>query len=239
MALSELELLIGSFGLIWVFIAMIIGVRIITKAISHSRNELITVGLTWIFMSSAWWGVALQFITYGFFNYKLSAFQYLFIANVFIPIALICWIYSFCNIINPKLKKNFFLIILVFFIVWEIFLLISLFIDTELVGTIEGTFDSTHSKIQLIFVVSAIVIFLCTGVFFSIKSIKIDDPEIKWKGLFLLIAWCSFTIGALLDAALPLTAITLIIVRLILISSSIEFYLGFFLPEKLAKRLIG
>ena len=75
--------------------------------------------------------------------------------------------------------------------------------------------------------------------FFSVKSIKVDDPEIKWKGKFLLIAWFSFTIGAILDAALPLTEITLIIVRLILISSSIEFYLGFFLPDQLAKRLIG
>ncbi|MFX1239075.1 MAG: hypothetical protein ACFE8P_15315, partial [Promethearchaeota archaeon] len=227
MALTELQILEGSFGLIWVVIAMIIGVRIITKAISRSRSELITVGFTWIFMSSAWWGVAVQFITYGFFNYKLSAFQYLFIANVFIPFALICWIYSFCHIINPNLKKNFFLVIVVFFIVWEIFLLFSLFIDTKLVGTIEDIFDSTHSIIQLIFVFTAIIIFLCTGVFFSVKSMKVDDPEIKWKGIFLLIAWISFTIGALLDAALPLTAITLIIVRLILISSSIEFYLGF------------
>jgi len=50
---------------------------------------------------------------------------------------------------------------------------------------------------------------------------KVDELEIKWKGLFFLIAWFYFMIRALLDAALQFTAITLIIVSLILISSSI------------------
>ncbi len=236
--LTQLEVLQGIFGLIWVIIGIIIGVRIIIKALLLKRNELITVGLTYIFATSAWWGVVVQFLTYSFFNIKLDAFSYLFIANIFIPLALICWIYSFCQIINPKLKKNLFVIYFIISIIWLVFLLSSLLINTELVGTLEGIFDSKHSTIALIFIFFSIISFLFTGVYFSLISMKIGDPEIKWKGRFLFIAWISFTIGAILDAALTLTPITLIIVRLILISSSIAYYFGFFLPKKLANFLI-
>jgi len=236
--LTQLEVLQGIFGLIWVIIGIIIGVRIIIKALLLKRNELITVGLTYIFATSAWWGVVVQFLTYSFFNIKLDAFSYLFIANIFIPLALICWIYSFCQIINPELKKNLFVIYFIISIIWLVFLLSSLLINTELVGTLEGIFDSKHSTIALIFIFFSVISFLFTGVYFSLISMKIGDPEIKWKGRFLFIAWISFTIGAILDAALTLTPITLIIVRLILISSSIAYYFGFFLPKKLANFLI-
>ena len=236
--LTQMELLIGSFALIWVIFATIIGLRIIWKAISLKRNELISVGLSWILVASAWWGVALQFITYGFFNYRLTPFQYLFVANVFIPIAICCWIYAFCQIMNPDLKKSLFLVYVAICIIWEIYLIVGLSINTEIVATIEGIFDSKHATITLIFVIFAILSFLITGVIFSLKSMKVDDPEIRWKGKFLLLAWILFTVGALLDAALSPTPLTLIIVRLILITSSLFFYLGFFLPEKIAKWLI-
>ena len=174
--LDQLELMVGSFALIWVIFATIIGLRIIWKAISLKRNELITVGLTWCLIASAWWGVAFQFITYGFFNYRLTDFQYLLIANVGIPIALICWIYSFTKIMNPKLKKKILLIVLVYVAFWEVFLLISLIINTELVGVVDSLFNSTHSRIQLIFVFAAVFIFLITGIVFSIKSSDISRP---------------------------------------------------------------
>jgi len=235
--LEPIQILQGSFSLIWVIFAIIIGLRVIWKAITLKRKELITVGLTWILIASAWWGVALQFITYGFFNYQLTAFQYLLVANVFIPLGLFCWSYSYCEIINPKLKKNFFLVILGFIVIWELFLWIALFINTALVGTIEGIFDSKHSTIALLFVFSAIIIFLITGTIFSVKSMKVDQLDIKWKGRFLLLAWILFTIAALIDAALDLIA-TLILARIILLISSVLFYFGFFLPEFLKQRII-
>jgi hypothetical protein len=81
--------------------------------------------------------------------------------------------------------------------------------------------------------------FLITGIIFAIKSMRLDDPEVQWKGRFLLLAWISFGIGAILDASLPLNALTIIIIRLILISSAIEFYFGFFLPKKISEKLIS
>jgi len=65
------------------------------------------------------------------------------------------------------------------------------------------------------------------------------DQKVKWKGRFLLIAFILFTLGAFADAAIKLTPITLIIVRVILILSGIGYYFGFLLPDKIAEQLIS
>ena len=72
--LTQLEILQGSLGLIWVLIAIFIGLKAISRAIAINRTrDLITVGLSYIFVSSAWFGVAFQFISYGFFDVKLDS----------------------------------------------------------------------------------------------------------------------------------------------------------------------
>jgi hypothetical protein len=235
------QVLQGVFGTIWVFIAIIVGIRIILKASELDRRELIAVGLTYIFISSAWWGVVLQFIFYWFFSVKILDTLFLLIANIFIPISLICWIYAFAKIIIPFQKKNSLILITIFAGIWEAVLIVLLIAKPELVGTINPSnlLDSSHGSVLKYFVLSGILIFVITGSYFSIKSIKLNDLEIKWKGIFLLLGWISFTAGALLDALINNhTPLSLIITRLILISSAIEYYLGFFLPNKLKEILI-
>ena len=107
-----------------------------------------------------------------------------------------------------------------------------------MIRTVEGLFNSRYNYLALIFDIFTLISLLITGVIFSVKSMKVNDPEIKWKGRFLLIAFISFFIGALFDVAVPNVGITIVIGRLFLITSAIEYYLGFFLPEKIAKFLI-
>ena len=76
------------------------------------------------------------------------------------------------------------------------------------------------------------------GVLIAINSIKSDTPEIKLRGKFLLAAFISWSFGAIADATIPLTVITLPIIRIILITSAIEFYIGFVLPDWIKKRLL-
>ncbi|MFX0073477.1 MAG: hypothetical protein ACFFAO_20560, partial [Candidatus Hermodarchaeota archaeon] len=74
---------------------------------------------------------------------------------------------------------------------------------------------------------------------FAFDSMKSEKVEIKLKGKFLATAWISFIIGAALDTGfISLTPLLLIITRLLLISSAIEFYFGFFLPDWLKKVVI-
>lgn len=241
MAFSGFQILQGIFGSAWVAIAVWVGIKIILKASELERKELITVGLTYIFISSAWWGVVFQFITYGLFSVQIPDLLYLFIGNVFVPLSLVTWLYSFSEIIIPFQKKYVLTFTIIYSAVWELVLIVLLFVDLELVGTVSSVniLDSSHGSVMSIFVLLGVIIFAVSGIYFSIKSMMLDDPEIKWKGRFLLIAWINFTLGALLDALIKVhTPLTLIITRLILISSAILYFLGFFLPEALKQRLI-
>jgi hypothetical protein len=63
------EILYGILSVIFVFIAIIIGLRILTKYFELKMKELITVGLALIFLSSAWWGSAFSFLGYKHKNH--------------------------------------------------------------------------------------------------------------------------------------------------------------------------
>ena len=114
-----------------------------------------------------------------------------------------------------------------------------LFTNPILVGEKISPVDTKGNNwVLLLYLVLFILIFLITGVKFSLKTITIDNPETKLKGKLLLIAFISFSIGSVLDSMVPSTALTLIIFRLILISSAIEFYGGFILPKWIKKFLL-
>ncbi|TXT53343.1 MAG: conserved membrane protein of unknown function [Promethearchaeota archaeon] len=236
--LTPNQYLEGIFGLIWVLFAIFIGIRIILKAKSLGRTELIAVGLSYICVSTAWWGVAIQFLVYGLFSIELTEMLYLFISNAFIPVGLLFWVYSFSEMVDPYLKKRLLVIYIPIALLWEILLMIFLFININLVGSVEGLFNSTHGPILRVFIIIAILTFVITGIFFSIRSMRIEDKEIKWKGRFLFLAWISFGVGAFLDAILTLQPLTLILIRILLITGAIEYYLGFFLPKKIKDVLI-
>jgi hypothetical protein len=82
-------------------------------------------------------------------------------------------------------------------------------------------------------------VLLVTGTLFARRSLRSDNEEVKLKGKLLLAAFLSFSIGAILDSMIggilgdndPLLPIMVVIVRIILISSAIEFYGGFILPK--------
>lgn len=232
--LTELEILQGSFALIFIIISLILGIRIAFKYFSLKRFELITVGLTWIFMSSSWWGASISFILFIFFGFGLNVFLYLFISNVFLPGALICWIYSFCHLAYPRLKKKMVSIYLVICVIYEIFLIIFLLINPEIIAIMEGKFNTKHQIYTLSFDIFTIISALITGVIFAKISMKSENPVVKLKGKFLLIGFISLMTGAILDAGIPINAITLVLVRILLISSAIEYYMGFLLPSPIA-----
>lgn len=81
------------------------------------------------------------------------------------------------------------------------------------------------------------ITFLVTGFLFFNKTRRNEQLKIRWKGRFLLLAFISFTIGVLLEIMGDIFFQTSDVLRLIsalfLISSAIEYYLGFFIPERL------
>ncbi len=236
--LSELEILHGSFSLTFVIISLIIGILFIVKYKSTKRVEHITLGLTWIFISSGWFGSSFSFLSIILFDYAFDTFLYLFLANVFLPLTLITWLYSFCHILYPEWEKRILIIVVPITVLIEIFLIAFLFIDPSVIGRIEGKFYSQTNPAFLVFELTSLLVFLITGLILSIKSIKFSDPIIQLRGKLLLIAFISLTIAALIDSFILVSPIILVFARLLLISCALEYYLGFFLPNRLKRRLL-
>ncbi len=238
--LTQTDVLYGSLSLILVLVSTIVGLRIISKYFTYKEKTLFTVGLAWVFITSAWWVSAFQFILIALFDYKFTPYLYLLIENAFTPFAIIFWMYSFCTLMSLKSKKIIMSIYVGICVLFEVVLLIFLGIDTELVGTgiEEGIFTSQLTDLFIAFQIFAILSIVITGIIFSRKSLRSDKPDIKWKGVFLLIAFLSIAIGAALEALFLLGPLELILVRALLISGSFEFYFGFFLPKHLSKMLI-
>lgn len=65
-----------------------------------------------------------------------------------------------------------------------------------------------------------------------------DNRNVKIHAKFLLIAFLSFCIAAILEVVLNFSELPLVIIILIFISSVIEYYYGWFLPKRLEKLLL-
>ena len=79
------------------------------------------------------------------------------------------------------------------------------------------------------------LLFLITGLIFAVATIKIGTLEMRIKGIFIAIAVISYIIGVCLDI---LYRVGFILNRIILMSSAIEFYFGFILPDWFKKIVI-
>lgn len=234
------DILYGSLSLILVVISIIVGLRILSKYFRYKQKTLIPVGLSWIFITSAWWVSAFSFVLLAIFDFRFNAFWYLFFENAFSPLALIFWIYSFTTLLYPKWKKIIFGTYLIICISFEIALIVMLNINTELIGTgiEEGIFSSQLTAFAIAFQLFGLLTLTITGLIFSLHSLKSPDAKISWKGRFLLAAFLSFTIGSLVEALFLLDPLSLILVRILLIFSNLAFYFGFFLPDKIANVLL-
>ncbi|MBD3254086.1 MAG: hypothetical protein GF383_03295 [Candidatus Lokiarchaeota archaeon] len=238
MALTQTEILNGVFSIVCVVISTIIGVIIASRYIKYKQRTLLLVGITWIGLFSPWWPSSISFLLIIFTGSGLSAPMYFFLGNFVAPVILLIWIIALTDL---KYKNSQNLLILIYASIgaaFEITFIYFLINDPYSIGVLSGNLDVTYRGIVLFYAIFIVINMLITGILFGKESLKSSKPEIKLKGYFLIAAFVSWCIGAVMDAALPLTAITLTIARLILISSALEFYLGFVLPDFVKKVLI-
>jgi len=235
---TELDIIRAVFSLAFVVISIFIGLKILLKYFSLRRTELITVGLTWIFLSSPWWPLPVTFILAFVFNSGLDPVIYRYLMSAFIPVALICWIYSINNIVYLGRKKNLFYlylgISLAYIVVYHVFI----FINPDLISIYNGGFQFQNSLFLYFFFIFTIITAIITGALFALQSFKSIDAKIRWKGRFILLAVLVFIAGALADTFSFGNVIIQTFARFILIIASIFYYLGFFLPDWVASLII-
>ncbi len=236
--LSTLDILEGFMSLSYVIITLIMAIKVLWKYKTTKDKVFITVGGALLFLSSGLWGLTFSFLSILLINQPLSRSTYLSLNTVFGSAAILCWMYSFSELCYPDLKKKILSFYLSICGVYEVFLISFLIVEPTIIGTVTGPLNQELTIYPIIFSIFLLLSTLISGILFVRESLKAEKKSIQIKGRFLLLAFLSFTFGEILDTILPKEAVVIIIVRLIIISSVFEYYLGFFLPKWLEIALI-
>ena len=242
MALELVDYLQGSFSLVFVIISIIIGLTILSKYSEFKNRLYILVGISWIGVANPWIPDSVSFLMNLIIQQSLPVELYFIIGNVFLPIALLTWLTAFTDMLYRDAQKKILIITIILSIIFEIIFFALFFIDIDLIGVIN---PSRHFKVEFdlfitIYLLLVILVMVITGVIFAQKSVKQEEREVSLKGKLLRAAFITFTVAAILDSLLgsifedptdPLLAILVVVVRILLILSALEFYGGFLLPK--------
>jgi len=242
MTLGPVDYLQGSFSLIFVIISLIIGFTILSKYFHYKNRLLILVGISWLGISFPWIPDSVSFLMNIIVQYSLPVEWYFIIGNVFLPIALLTWLIAYTDMIRKSAQKKVIVITVLLSIFFEITFFTLMFLDINLIGTINPIrpFTVDFGIFITVYLLIIIVIMLVTGVIFAQKSVKSEEREIRLKGKLLRAAFITFSVAAVLDSMLGaifedptdlILAIFVVIVRILLIFSALEFYGGFLLPR--------
>jgi hypothetical protein len=199
---------------------------------------MLLVGATWIGLISPYWPDAITFITILFLGVELDILLYLFIATFFVAPTHVTWMTAFTDFKYKDKQKLILILIFIEAILYEVILLYFFIVSPLLLGTRLGPFYYRFADFIIFYLIFSIALLLITGIIFARETIKSPDKTIKLKGIFLLIAFISFTIGTVLDSAFELTEVTLVIARIFVIIAAFSFYMGFVLPNFVKKLIL-
>ncbi|MBD3198216.1 MAG: hypothetical protein GF317_24415 [Candidatus Lokiarchaeota archaeon] len=238
MPLDPFEIVNGTFSLIFVVISVVIGITMILTYFKSNDKLLLLVGITWIGIVSPWYPSTISFLVALINDVGISRELYFLLGNVAAPVFIFIWLFAFTEFFYRKKRKIILLFGVVYGIIFEVIFLYLLIFDPSSIGTYTPPIDVDYEGIYMILALSIIIILLTTGIKFSYESIKARRKDLQLKGKFLLIAFISYGIGAILDAVVHQSLVLLIITRIILILAAVEWYFGFILPDWLKEKLI-
>lgn len=239
MVLTEIEILHSSFSLVAIIISILIGLIIISKYFKFKQRNILLIGIFWTGLTFPWLPTVITFVMMLTVGYGLSVEWFILIGIVILPITVLCGLTAFTSLLGVKKNKRrlILLSVLAFNLVFESLIFYFLFMNVNIIATLVDVLTIEWSLFSQIYFIINLVLFLVTGILFSRRSLQSESKEIRFKGKLLMAAFISFTIATVLDFAIP-NPLTYIIARVILVSSSIEFYIGFLLPERIKRLLI-
>ena len=245
---DEIKLLQGVFILIFISITLIVAITIGLKYFKNREVEYILIGITWVGLASPWVPDAICFVANLIFPsislWYINEFWYLITGMAFLPLFLVLWLMALKKLVYHERGKQLILINITIGIVYDLAFFILLFLDITQIATINPSdmYTVDLGIIMMLYIPYMIILFVFTGLHFSYLSLKSENPEVILRAKMLILAIILFAIGAFLDsvitAILPTIVIITFIAKVILILSSILFYISFVLPNWAKKRFI-
>lgn len=242
MVLELVDFLQGLFSLLFVIISLILGFKILSKYFKYKSKLYILVGLSWIGVANPWFPDSISFIMNLIIEQSLPVELYFIIGNAFIPLALLCWLVAYTNMISKKGKSLVLGLTIILSIIFEVAFFYLLLTDIDLIGTINPArpFTVDFGLFITIYLLIVILIMFLTGIKFAQRSVKSEEKDLRLKGKLLRAAFITFTVAAILDSLLgaifedptdPILSVMVVATRILLIIAAFEFYGGFILPK--------
>ena len=235
---SETVRTVGPIGFFYIPITAIMAFSVLYKAIKLKQKMLYIFFLTLLFTPTSWYPSQIGYIYWLFTQEALTYQTYVLMGTLGIPVAMLSWLYIYLTTIKTPLKKLVLSVYGIISIVFYVFLLYFLLIAPgapiqNLIAMEKGPLDVDYQGIVLLYMIISVFTGVISGIHFSIVSMRSDSKLILWKGRFLLMSFIAFGIGAFGDAI-----ITLLIFRVLLLISSVLFYIGFIMPNWM-KRILS
>jgi len=236
--IESIEIFAAWFSLIFVVISWILAGFIISKYYKYKVKQLLYVGIAWIGIAMPWTSDAISVILIFTIGEPLNKYAKVTIELLFLPVALVFWLIAFTDLIYQNYQKIVIFISVVFCILFEILFFYALLTDYNLIGIYRPPLAIEYTLPIELFLIGFLGTFLITGLIMGKESLKSENKDINLKGKFLILAFLFFLIASLLELFLPLHPVGIMIIRFILISSSLFYYIGFTLPDFVKKIII-
>lgn len=236
--LTELELVLGILGLINLTITLIVAFKIISKYIEFKKIEYLTIGLMMVFITSSWWASHISFLTFILFDFELPLVLHILISVCTLPLVNLFWIYSFCHLVYPKYKVKLLSIFVIIAVLFEIFIIIFLLTNPTLILLKQRRFIYTSGEIVILYTLFLFISSIITMSLFFKVSFNSGDLKIRWRGKFIFFSFICMIIGVIFGANAQLNVVFSILQTFFLSISSITGYIGWIMPDRVAKWLI-
>jgi hypothetical protein len=223
----------GISTLAFVAISILVGALFLRKYFQVRRSEKVRwtasffwIGAAWTLLTSSWWGSVFSFLTSGTGLYSTSA--HLFLSNFFLPIAVVFWFEALSHLMDLGKRA-----------VWaaggvalalDVTIVIFLAVDPALLGTVVSPSYWRGTPFTITVQMLALVTFVLTGFWFTVTSYKRRSglAGVKEKTAFLIYSFSAFFVASVFDSVFLLDPLALVAVRILLATTAIASYLGFF-----------
>ncbi|MFX1257405.1 MAG: hypothetical protein ACFFAN_06085 [Promethearchaeota archaeon] len=215
------------------------GLLIILKYRKLKNKTYIWWGIAILGMGLPWIAPSLSFLNIIYTGKGLSETTFFLLGITWISFTSFCWMLTISELKYKEKQKVILLIYGSIGIAFEIYYLYFVFTDPSVIGTLEtppiGSVYRGIAWLYILFVLISITISLLLFIWDLFKS---ESPEVRLKAKFLLVGMISFFIGSTADALFDINILTLFIMRTLIITSAVEFYIGWILPESIKKIFI-
>ena len=238
MALELLEMVNGIFSIILVGVFSLVGARIMYIYRKQKQRVYLFVGFTLIGLGSPWYSSSVSFIV-SFFNNDLGLINlpviYFLLAIPILPIITISWTMGVTELLYEERQKLFRIVIIIIALLIETWFILFMVLDPNGIVTLTTPVNADYSRLILAYILCSLIYLLLTGILLARSTIKLNKPELKLKGYFLIMAFILYLIGGIFDSIIDFTDLLLLLPRIILLIAVFCFYCGFNLPKTIKK----